>query len=434
MDIFALFRSFCQVHSVTMLRQLSDIIAGALCAPHHITMRNIARWSTYRYRTVQRFFATDIHWPSLHAAFVTTHLYEKSHTFMLAYDETTITKSGKKTHGIDQYYSGTHGHVVKGLSFGVLALVDVDDRKSRPVHLTQIVRSHALNPVITPTKRPRGRPLGSRNKPLQDQPCSPELARIDTQITQFLHENNGKIPLRYIAFDGHFGNIPTLEMVQRHGLHIITKLRADSVLYLPPDAPYSGRGRPKIFGEKVDVHNLPTHYCVQTTYDGDTQMQLFQFTARVKASTQLLNIVVRKITQRKKKTATYTILMSSDLKLAAVQLVDYYRLRFQIEFNFRDAKQHFGLEDFMNVTATAVNNAANLAMCMVNVSAKLIADSDGEIQGVRDLKTVVRGRKYIAVIFKLLPPKLHNELKSQIERIISPFGLINAPPHNQRAA
>ena len=239
MDIFALFRSFCQVHSATILRQLSDIIAGALCAPHTITMRNIARWSTYGYRTVQRFFATDIHWPSLHATFVTTHLYEKSHTCMLAYDETTITKSGKKTYGIDQYYSGTHGHVVKGLSFGVLALVDVDDRKSRPVHLTQIVRSHALNPVVTTTKRPRGRPLGSRNKPHQDQQLSPESARIDTQITQFLHENNGKIPLRYIAFDGHFGNIPTLEMVQRHGLHIITKLRADSVLYLPPDTPYS---------------------------------------------------------------------------------------------------------------------------------------------------------------------------------------------------
>jgi hypothetical protein len=34
-----------------MLWQLSNIIAGALCAPHYITMRNIARWSTYSYRT-----------------------------------------------------------------------------------------------------------------------------------------------------------------------------------------------------------------------------------------------------------------------------------------------------------------------------------------------------------------------------------------------
>ena len=74
--------------------------------------------------------------------------------------------------------------------------------------------SHAINPVVTAPNRPRGRPLGSHNKPLQDQPRSPELAQIDTQITQILHENNGGIPLRYIAFDGNFGNILTLEMVQ----------------------------------------------------------------------------------------------------------------------------------------------------------------------------------------------------------------------------
>jgi hypothetical protein len=33
MHIFALLRSFCQVHSATVLRQLSTIIAGALCVP-----------------------------------------------------------------------------------------------------------------------------------------------------------------------------------------------------------------------------------------------------------------------------------------------------------------------------------------------------------------------------------------------------------------
>jgi len=49
-------------------------------------------------------------------------------------------------------------------------------------------------------------------------------------------------------------------------------------------------------------------------------------------------------------------------------LVEYYRLRFQIEFNFRDAKQYWGLEDFMNITETAVTNAANLAFFMVNVA------------------------------------------------------------------
>jgi hypothetical protein len=35
---------------------------------------------------------------------------------------------------------------------------------------------------------------------------------------------------------------------------------------------------------------------------------------------------------------------------------------------------------------------------------------------------------------KLLPPKLHNKLKSPIDRTILTLGRINAPPHNQRAA
>ena len=66
------------------------------------------------------------------------------------------------------------------------------------------------------------------------------------------------------------------------------------------------------------------------------------------------------------------VLFSSDLTLAYDKLIDYYRLRFQIEFNFRDAKQCWGLEDFMNVNQLPVYNAANLAMFMVNVSHVLI--------------------------------------------------------------
>ncbi len=35
---------------------------------------------------------------------------------------------------------------------------------------------------------------------------------------------------------------------------------------------------------------------------------------------------------------------------------------------------------------------------------------------------------------KLLPPQLHNKLKSSIDRTILALGRINAPTHNQRAA
>ena len=66
--------------------------------------------------------------------------------------------------------------------------------------------------------------------------------------------------------------------------------------------------------------------------------------------------------------------IGSDLDVAYASLMDYYGLQFQIELNFRDAKQHWGLEDFMNVTPAGVTNAANLSLFMVNVAYRLQAD------------------------------------------------------------
>jgi putative transposase len=61
------------------------------------------------------------------------------------------------------------------------------------------------------------------------------------------------------------------------------------------------------------------------------------------------------------------ILFCSSLELLYDLLIAYYSLRFQIESNFRDAKQFWGLEDFMNVTQAAVTNAVNLSLFMVDV-------------------------------------------------------------------
>lgn len=68
----------------------------------------------------------------------------------------------------------------------------------------------------------------------------------------------------------------------------------------------------------------------------------------------------------------HVILFSTDLALTYHQLIDLYSLRFQIEFDFRDAKQFWGLEDFMNISQTAVTNAVNLAFFMVNLSRRLL--------------------------------------------------------------
>jgi len=143
-----------------------------------------------------------------------------------------------------------------------------------------------------------------------------------------------------------------------------------------------------------------------------------------KAFAQTLNVVIIVKTNLKTGKRGHVVLFSSDLELPFDQLVDYYRLRFQIEFNFRDAKQYWGLEDFMNVTETAVTNAANLSLFMVNVSHLLLRDfrqTSSQDFGILDMKARFRGRKYVTETLKLLPempePILMNHIFDKVARI-----------------
>lgn len=86
--------------------------------------------------------------------------------------------------------------------------------------------------------------------------------------------------------------------------------------------------------------------------------------------------LVRSITKTNLKTGAFASvnLFSSDLELAYEKIIDFYSLRFQIEFNFRDAKQHWGLEDFMNVKEVPLTNAINLPLFIVNLSNALLRE------------------------------------------------------------
>ena len=151
----------------------------------------------------------------------------------------------------------------------------------------------------------------------------------------------------------------------------------------------------------------PWQYLKETTVEGHIQTCVYQAQLLHKEFTQPLNVVIIAKTNLRTQARAHVVLFSSDLDLAYAPLVDYYGLRFQIEFNFRDAKQYWGLEDFMNVTPTGVTNAANLSLFMVNVAYRLRADvhpRDPDYS-VLDLKADCRGYKYVEETIKMLPEK-----------------------------
>jgi hypothetical protein len=447
-DILALLLCLQPCVTITTVRQLSRIALALLCMTGRVTMLGLSRWTGAggSYRTVQRFFATAIPWAQVLWRFFRQHLFQTDDVYLLAGDEVVVTKAGKTTHGLARFFSSVYQRAVPGLAFFSLALVSTNERRAFPMRIEQVVRTAAEQAATkakattkktkepAPTRKP-GRPKGRKNMPKAAATLSPELQRIQTLVQDLLRLIAGLFPLTYLLLDGHFGNSPALQMTQQCGLHLISKLRADAALYAPYDGPYQGRGPRRKYGAKLNYAALPATYLQQTTVEGAIETRIYHAEVLHKEFGQPLNVVIIEKVNRRTKQRAHVILFSSDLRLAYDKLIDYYSLRFQIEFTFRDAKQYWGLEDFMTVSATGVTNAANLALFMVNLSAVLLArfrQTDPQCS-VLDLKAWYRGAKYVTELIKVLPEPPDEDLMAQLFRQVAQLGRIH-PPEPQRSA
>ena len=424
--------------TATTVRQLSRIIPALLAMTGRVTMLGLSRWAGKggSYRTMQRFFYTCIPWGIVFWVFFRQHLFDSQDRYIAAGDECVVTKSGKKTYGLDRFFSSLYGKPVPGLSFFTLSLISTQKRHSYPMMVEQMVRSETEKATTQEKKRKGkkktkkgkpGRPKGSKNKNKTVVTLNPELLRIQAMIQRQLTLIGTLIPLSHIVLDGHFGTHPAWHMVRGCGLHLISKLRHDTALYFPYEGPYAGTGRRRKYGSKLDATHIPCRYLKQRSVEDHIQTDVYQVQMLHKEFAQPLNVVIIVKTALKTHKRAHVVLFSSDLDLGYAQLIDDYSLRFQIEFNFRDAKQYWGLEDFMNVQQRAVHNAANFSLFMVNVVHVLLRPfrRDNPLCGVLDLKAYFRGRKYVAEILKFLPENPEPIIMKQIIDHIAGIGSIH---------
>jgi len=419
---------------MTTIRQLSRIALAMLAMTGRVTMRGLARWAGTggSYRTIQRFFHTTLPWAAILWLFVRTHLLRSGEHYLLVGDECVVTKAGRATHGVDRFFSSIFGKPVPGVSLFALALVSRTERQAFPVEIAQIVREPAAPPAPpTPAaKRKPGRPKGSSTQAKADAPLNAEHTRISTMIHGLLTRIRPHLALTYLVLDGHFGNHNAVLMARRLGLQLISKLRSDSALYYPYDGAYAGRGPRRIYGDRIDPTAIPERFLQQTTVADHVETRIYQVEARHATFDQPVNVVV--IVKRHQTTGkqAHVYLFSSDRTLAWDVLRDDYQLRFQIEFTFRDAKQYWGLEDFMVVQEAAVTNAMNLAFFMVNLSRRLMRErrATNPTSSVLDLKTHYRGLSYAEEVIKLLPEKPEPGLLRRLLAQVTGLGRIHPLP------
>ena len=428
----------------TTLHRLSVVVAAMLCMTGRVTMLGLSRWTEQggSYRTIQRVFNTEIPWEKVRWFLVRSHLCRTPDTILLVGDEVVTPKSGKKTHGLGRFFSSIQGQPIPGVCHLSLSLVPVAERVSYPILVwpvkppekaakaqpapsqsAEVPSEPAESKTAEVSPKKRGRPKGSRNRARQEVELTPSQRFLQKAIQSVLALIGTDLTLTYFVYDGALGHAAGVQIARPSNLHLISKLRHDSALYLPHDGPYSGRGPRKKYGARLDCAHPPQYSLRNTTVEDDVRTDTYQLTVRHKKFAEPLNVVLVIKTHR----SAHVLLFSSDLNLAWDKVMDYYGLRFQIEFNFRDAKQYWGLDDFMSTQERTAVNAANLAFFMVNVSHLLRRQPEFEGMSALDLKAWFRAGKYVRETLKCLPEIPESISIEAIVQQIAALGRVNTP-------
>lgn len=263
---------------------------------------------------------------------------------ILVFDPSYIPKSGKHTPHVGNFYSGCAGKALKGLEIGGLGLVDIENNTAM-----------SLDAVQTPANSE----LGKKDKTLIDHYVDVILERKET-----LTAISG-----YLAADGYFAKEKFVNATTDQAeLQLISKLRHDANLrYLYRGPKKKGKGRPKKFAGKIYLDKPDIDYFEKCHEDEnviiyEAVVWVVQFKRKVKLALTYFKDQDGKVTKRR------ALLFSTDLTLDGYWVFRYYKARFQIEFLFRDAKQHVGLTQCQARSKNKLNFHFNASLTSVSIA------------------------------------------------------------------
>ena len=243
---------------------------------------------------------------------------------LLVLDTSFVAKSGHKTWGVGWFWSGMARAVGRGLEVSLLATVDVEEGGAYPLCARQ-------SPVPGRTRR---------KTPDGETAAEGGLALLREALVAGAGDLLGT---RWVAADGRYSSRAFVEGVRALGLHPVGRLRRDSLLRYRYTGPHERRpGRRRQFDGRFDPGDLAR--LARITLDED-KVDLYHGELHSKAWQRWLRVVHVLPRGADPRTTRAVLLYSSDRTLDSVRLFRFYRARFQIEFAFRDAKPHLGLQD-----------------------------------------------------------------------------------------
>lgn len=374
---------------------LVNIISLFLSIKGRINFLQLERFGTSDEQSFRNQFEKSFNFLEFNKELILEH---GSGHYTIAFDPSYISKSGKSTPGVGWFWSGCAGKAKWGLEIGGIAVIDIDNHTAFHLDAEQTLRDSEAQTLL----EYYANVLVSRKE---------ELLSIS----------------KYIVVDAYFSKEPFVSAICLEEFDIVSRLRDDASLnYLYRGPKTQGRGRPKKYDGKIDYKKLKDDYF--TLIENSENSSVNHGIVYSKSLKRDVSIVI--INTKKKEKWSHKIYMTTDLELSADKILEYYQTRFQIEFLYRDGKQHTGLNDCQARSENKLDFHFNMSLTTINVAkiAHWISVPKGKRKSfsMADIKTRYHNEllmNRIFIMFGIKPNDAKN--KKKIQELLD-YGLIAA--------
>lgn len=361
---------------------LVEITLLMLLLPQRVNFTQFAKYGKRSEQCYRQNFSSHVDWLGLNTE-LCGQRFKPGGRRAIAVDPSHITKNGVKTPGLGRFWSGCAGAIKRGLEILGIGLVDADAKECM-----------MLRAVQTPPEQC-----------LKD--CGVTL--LSWYLTSILNLKEHLLKLsRYVVADAYFSVRPFADGLCGNGFHLISRLRGNADLrYLYTGPRKGGKGRPKEYDGKIVVKEPDTGRMerVETSFEDGVCYTLVAYAVALKRKVRLVLYYPEK--------GACKIFFSTDTSMAAADIVDIYRTRFQIEFCFRDAKQNTGLCDCQARDLDKLDFHFNASFCSLNL-AKVYLDKHAPRLSVAGLKSLMYNTYIAHRILSICGYRPHSSLNGQL--------------------
>lgn len=368
--------------------RIIEVILTIMIIPRKINFTQLGRYDQYGEQSYRQLFTQRIDWMSINGC-LSKMYFPKNSRKAIAIDPSFIKKSGNKTPHVGKFWSGTSSAVKHGLEVLGISLIDIDTHDSIMLRCEQ-------------TK-------GPQTLELQGLTLNDWYIEIIKR-----HQHELRRYAKHLLADAWFSKYKFTESLLTMGFHLVSRLRDDSKLYYldPSEDVKRKRGRKSIFDGRVHAESPRSDkmHRIVSPLEDTTAWTGIVYCRSLKRKVRLVILSSPRLERPK-------LFFSTDLEMDGDEVLKYYLTRFQIEFNFRDAKQFTGLEDSQARNEDRLDFAFNASMTAMNVAKIQCATMDGE-WSIGRLKKVMIGLAFSRRIICMFGKIPNNAIIRRLEKYI----------------